>query len=165
MHEFIFENKSPNPDEFDLDSVLNVAAEYNAKEARYNSLYNIKPEDYTQQEKDTNPIPPRTDDNKGQSQQGTVNSGNTGGTGTTGNTGSETGNAGNGNAGTEESGNDGNGNNGSTGTGSTGSGGSGNTGTEGNGNAGTGENQQTPGGQETPVNPATGGQQNQTTQP
>lgn len=165
MHEFIFENKSPNPDEFDLDSVLNVAAEYNAKEARYNSWYNIKPEDYTQQEKDTNPIPPRTDDNKGQSQQGTVNSGNTGGTGTTGNTGSETGNAGNGNAGTGESGNDGNGNNGSTGTGSTGSGGSGNTGTEGNGNAGTGENQQTPGGQETPVNPATGGQQNQTTQP
>ena len=155
MREFIFDNKSPNPDEFDLNSVLNVAADYNAKEARYNSLYNIKPEDYKEKEEDTKPTPPKNDNNQGQGQEGTGNSGNTGtegtGTGNSGNTGTGTGN---------------------TGTGSSGNGGSGNTGTEGTGNAGTGDSNSTPvnppaaGGQETPVNPpAAGVQPNQVTPP
>ena len=46
MYDFIFNDKMPNPEDFDLQSVLNVAANYNQKEARYNAMYNIKPEDY-----------------------------------------------------------------------------------------------------------------------
>lgn len=66
MHDFIFNNKLPNPDEFDLNSVINVAAAYDAKEARYNALYNIKPEDYDDKNKEeqTTPTPPKTETEK-----------------------------------------------------------------------------------------------------
>lgn len=66
MHDFIFNNKLPNPDEFDLNSVINVAAAYDAKEARYNALYNIKPEDYNDKNKEeqTTPTPPKTETEK-----------------------------------------------------------------------------------------------------
>ncbi|WP_195263320.1 LCP family protein [Clostridium sp. 1001275B_160808_H3] len=60
LHDFIFNNKLPNPEEFDLLSVENVAAAYNAEEARYNSLYNIKPEEYN--DKNTDAIPEPTPD-------------------------------------------------------------------------------------------------------
>ena len=46
IHDFIFNNKLPNPEEFDLLSVESVAEMYNSEEARYNSIYDIKPEDY-----------------------------------------------------------------------------------------------------------------------
>lgn len=59
LYDFIFKNKSPNPEEFDLLSVENAAARYNAEEARYNALYNIKPEDYNDknEEKVIDPVP------------------------------------------------------------------------------------------------------------
>ncbi len=59
LYDFIFKNKSPNPEEFDLLSVENAAARYNAEEARYNALYNIKPEDYNDKnaEKTPDPVP------------------------------------------------------------------------------------------------------------
>ena len=90
MHDFIFENKLPNPDEFDLDSVANVAAMYDAEEARYNSIYNITPEDYNDknQEEVTVPTPPKEEkpsnnqndvnnntNNNGDTNSGTNNSG------------------------------------------------------------------------------------------
>ncbi|MCF0147129.1 MAG: LCP family protein [Clostridium sp.] len=66
MHDFIFNNKLPNPDEFDLVSVMNAAAAYDSKEARYNSLYNIKPEDYDDRNKEEQktPTPPKTEPEK-----------------------------------------------------------------------------------------------------
>lgn len=57
MHDFIFNNKLPNPEEFDLLSVENVAAAYDAEEARYNSLYNIIPEEYNDKNTDVTPEP------------------------------------------------------------------------------------------------------------
>lgn len=51
LYDFIFNDKIPNSEEFDLQSVLNVAAYYDEKEGRYNSIYNIKPEDYDDREK------------------------------------------------------------------------------------------------------------------
>lgn len=50
LYDFIFNDKEPNPEDFDLQSVLNVAAYYDEKETRYNSIYNIKPEDYNDRE-------------------------------------------------------------------------------------------------------------------
>jgi polyisoprenyl-teichoic acid--peptidoglycan teichoic acid transferase len=50
LYDFIFNDKLPNAEEFDLQSVLNVAAYYDQKEARYNAIYNIKPEDYKDKE-------------------------------------------------------------------------------------------------------------------
>ncbi|MDU3352140.1 MAG: LCP family protein, partial [Clostridium sp.] len=57
LHDFIFNNKLPNPEEFDLLAVENVAAAYNAEEARYNSMYNIRPEEYDDKNKDVIPDP------------------------------------------------------------------------------------------------------------
>lgn len=50
LYDFIFNDKLPNPEDFDLQAVLNVAAHYDEKEARYNSIYNINPEDYNDRE-------------------------------------------------------------------------------------------------------------------
>ncbi|WP_300382903.1 LCP family protein [Clostridium sp.] len=50
LYDFIFNDKEPNTEEFDIQSVLNVLVYYNDKEARYNSIYNIKPEDYNDKE-------------------------------------------------------------------------------------------------------------------
>ena len=121
MHDFIFNNKLPNPDEFDLNSVLNVAAMYNAEEARYNSIYNINPSDYDDKNNETTtPTPPKEEtpkesekpinnDPNQQNPNGNSNSGeNQGGTGNAGeNTGGNTGNTGNtgGNAGGNTGGN------------------------------------------------------------
>lgn len=57
LYDFIFNDKLPNPEEFDLQSVLNVAASYDDKEARYNSMYNITPEDYNDREVYEEPTP------------------------------------------------------------------------------------------------------------
>ncbi|WP_352416859.1 LCP family protein [Clostridium tertium] len=57
LHDFIFNNKLPNPEEFDLLAVENVAAAYNSEEARYNSMYNIRPEEYDDKNKDVIPDP------------------------------------------------------------------------------------------------------------
>jgi polyisoprenyl-teichoic acid--peptidoglycan teichoic acid transferase len=68
LHDFIFNNKLPNPDEFDLLAVQNVAARYNAEEARYNSIYNIKPEDFN--DKNTDKIPESTPGNNKENNNG-----------------------------------------------------------------------------------------------
>ena len=150
MYDFIFNNKIPNPEEFDLISVANASARYDAEEARYNALYNIKPEDYDDknQEEIKPPTPPKEEKpstggsgsqgTEGSGNQGTGGSGNqgTGGSGNQGTGGSENqGTGGSGNQGTEGSGNQGTG-----GSGNQGTGGSGNQGTEGSGNQGTGGN-------------------------
>lgn len=75
LHDFIFNDKLPNPEEFDLLAVENVAAAYNAEEARYNSLYNIKPEEYN--DKNTDKIIEPTPDKD--VVKPPVNGGNTGG--------------------------------------------------------------------------------------
>lgn len=46
MYDFIFKDKLPNPEEFDLNRVYNLVSEYEYEEQRYNSLYGIRPEDY-----------------------------------------------------------------------------------------------------------------------
>ena len=62
MNDFIFEDKVPNSEEFDLQSVYNVAAAYDAEEARYNSLYNINPSDYYSEDgEDITPTPPKVE--------------------------------------------------------------------------------------------------------
>ena len=99
MHDFIFNNKIPNPDEFDLASVANVAAAYDAEEARYNSIYNIRPEDYNDRNQVETPKPSINENNQGQNQQG--NTGNTGSQSGNGNAGNNQGSSG-GNTGTVE---------------------------------------------------------------
>lgn len=86
LHDFIFNNKTPNTEEFDLNSVYSVAAMYNAEEARYNAIYNIKPEDYDDKNKDkvNVPTPPKEekpntngnseeDDKNNENEEGTTN--------------------------------------------------------------------------------------------
>ena len=46
IQDFIFEDKLPNEDEFDYAARDSVFAAYRADEERYNSLYQIKPEEY-----------------------------------------------------------------------------------------------------------------------
>lgn len=46
LHEFIFKDKLPNEEEFDYIARDRVFAAYRADEARYNSLYEVKPEDH-----------------------------------------------------------------------------------------------------------------------
>ena len=46
LHEFIYDNKLPNEDEFDYVARDNVFAAYRADEERYNSLYGINPEEH-----------------------------------------------------------------------------------------------------------------------
>ncbi|MDV4150477.1 LCP family protein [Clostridium sp. AL.422] len=79
MHDFIFNNKLPNVDEFDLNSVYSVAAAYDAEEARYNSIYNINPADYDDKGTDetTNPTPPKVEKPSNENQEKPNN--NTGG--------------------------------------------------------------------------------------
>ncbi len=112
MHDFIFNNKLPNVDEFDLNSVYNVAAAYDAEEARYNAIYNINPADYNDKDtvEDTTPTPPKEEKPSGGNEEkpnnnennGGNNTGNNnqGGTNNGGNTGGNTGGTG----GTGESG-------------------------------------------------------------
>ncbi|GAB6169740.1 hypothetical protein JCM1393_22000 [Clostridium carnis] len=58
LHDFIFEDKLPNPEEFSISQIKSLEAQYNAEEARYNSLYNVKPEEYNDKDKDkTNVVP------------------------------------------------------------------------------------------------------------
>ncbi|MGG7142574.1 LCP family protein [Clostridium nigeriense] len=83
MNDFIFNDKLPNSDEFDLASVQSVAAMYNAEEARYNSVYNINPSDYNDKnsEEEVLPTPPKeeTPSNNNSSQGGNTNNGSNGG--------------------------------------------------------------------------------------
>ena len=117
MHDFIFNDKLPNPDEFDLASVENVAAMYDAEEARYNSVYNINPEDYNDKNSDEIivPTPPKEEvpneeetqkeeqgpvnNNQNQQQPETPSGGAQGGSETTGGTGNSNDNSGSENGG------------------------------------------------------------------
>ncbi|MDU5111654.1 MAG: LCP family protein [Clostridium sp.] len=58
MHDFIFNNITPNPEEFDLISLANAKASYEDKEARYNALYNIKPEEHDDRNSDNTTVTP-----------------------------------------------------------------------------------------------------------
>ncbi|MBU3089203.1 LCP family protein [Clostridium gasigenes] len=46
LNDFIFENKLPNAEDYDIIARENVFAKYRSDEKRYNSLYGIKPEEY-----------------------------------------------------------------------------------------------------------------------
>ena len=59
LYDFIFNDKLPNVEEFDLFAVESIAAQYNAEEAAYNAIYNINPEDYDDRDKE-----PTVDPNK-----------------------------------------------------------------------------------------------------
>lgn len=115
MNDFIFNDKLPNSDEFDLASVQSVAAMYDAEEARYNSVYNINPSDYNDKnsEEEVLPTPPKeeTPSNNNSSQDGNKNnssdSGNTNDSNDT-NNGNDTGGSGNSNGNTNNGGNGGN---------------------------------------------------------
>ena len=73
MHDFIFNNITPNPDEFDLISLANTKARYEDKEARYNALYNIKPEEHDDRNSDNTTVtPPKKENNNS---NGTTGSG------------------------------------------------------------------------------------------
>lgn len=52
LYDFIFNDKLPNVEEFDLLAVQNLAAQYDAEEAAYNAIYNINPEDYNDRDKE-----------------------------------------------------------------------------------------------------------------
>lgn len=57
MYDFIFNDKLPNSNEFDLDKVYNLVNEYDYEEQRYNSIYGINPEDYNDDIIIETPIP------------------------------------------------------------------------------------------------------------
>lgn len=48
LHDFIFEDKLPNEEEFDYIARDNVFAQYRAEEERYNYLYGVSPVEYEQ---------------------------------------------------------------------------------------------------------------------
>ena len=56
LYDFIFNDKLPNVEEFDLFAVESIAAQYNAEEAAYNAIYNINPEDYDDRDKEPTEI-------------------------------------------------------------------------------------------------------------
>lgn len=131
LHDFIFENKLPNPEEFDILSIQNLKAEMDAEEARYNSLHGINPEDYNDKNSDDvdmrlpQTTPQDSLNNQGSSTSGshgngtsggnpTPNPGTAGGSGTTGEnpgagSGNPSGGAGNGTDGTVKPSEDGSG--------------------------------------------------------
>ena len=167
LNDFIFEDKIPNPEEYDLYSLYQALAQYAADEDAYNSANGINPEDYEEVDKlpeveeqpyDGNVEEPGTGGNQGGNpggNQGGTEGGNQGGTEGGNQGGTEGGNQGGtdgGNQGGTEGGNQGGtegGNQGGTDGGNQG-------GTEGGNQGGTdGENQ---GG-------ADGGNQDGTTQP
>ena len=55
LHDFIYENKIPNPDEYDYDSFNEKMAQYAQEENQYNSINGINPEDYEQNSEDVLP--------------------------------------------------------------------------------------------------------------
>lgn len=73
MYDFIFNNKMPNPDEFDLMSVANAKARYDYEEARYNSIYNVNPEDFNDKNSDDTTVTPPKKENT--NSNGTAGSG------------------------------------------------------------------------------------------
>jgi polyisoprenyl-teichoic acid--peptidoglycan teichoic acid transferase len=52
LYDFIFNDKLPNAEEFDILQVQSIAAQYDAEEATYNSIYGINPEEYNDKEKE-----------------------------------------------------------------------------------------------------------------
>jgi len=52
MYDFIFNDKLPNTEKFDLDKIYNLALEYDYEEQRYNSIYGINPSDYNDRDVD-----------------------------------------------------------------------------------------------------------------
>ncbi|EKY26282.1 LCP family protein [Clostridium celatum] len=46
LKDFIYEDKIPNPDEYDYEHLNQVLADYAAQEGYYNNINNINPEDY-----------------------------------------------------------------------------------------------------------------------
>lgn len=110
MHDFIFNNITPNPEEFDLISLANAKASYEDKEARYNALYNVTPEEHDDRNSDNTTItPPKKENNNSNGTTGGNTEGTTGGNdggNTGGNTGGSSGNN-SGNSGGNNSGNSG----------------------------------------------------------
>ncbi|VYU46803.1 transcriptional regulator [Clostridium tertium] len=82
MHDFIFNNITPNPEEFDLISLANAKARYESEEARYNSIYNVTPEEHDDRNSDetTVPTPPKKENNNSGGTTGGSTGGNNGGT-------------------------------------------------------------------------------------
>ena len=141
MYDFIFNNKMPNPDEFDLMSVANAKARYDYEEARYNSVYNVNPEDFNDKNSDDT-LPKREQEEAG------TNGGSGGASGGSGSSGGASGGSngsGGASGGSNGSGGASGGSNGSGGasggSGSSGgaSGGSGSSGGASEGNGGSGE--------------------------
>lgn len=154
MYDFIFNDKLPNADEFDLASVESVAAMYDAEEARYNSIYNINPSDYNDKdsEEEILPTPPKTDNDQWQTGTGTGGAGTGSDTGAGSGTGSESGTG----TGSGTGSGSGAGSGSGTGTGETGSGengtGTGESGTgTGESGSGTGGTESGSGGTESPT--------------
>lgn len=56
LNRFIFEDKIPNPDEYDYDSLSAKLAAYAADESSYNSIYGINPEEYETVDEDNSVI-------------------------------------------------------------------------------------------------------------
>ncbi|MGL5381145.1 LCP family protein [Clostridium sp.] len=52
LNEFIFDNKLPNPDEFDYNQIAYLQDMYASEEAGYNSMYGINPDDYNDKDVD-----------------------------------------------------------------------------------------------------------------
>lgn len=57
LNEFIFDNKMPNPDEYDYTSFKQAMADYRSEEKQYNNKHNINPEDYIDNSSDIENTP------------------------------------------------------------------------------------------------------------
>lgn len=64
LYDFIFNDKLPNVEDFDLLAVQSLAAKYDAEEASYNAIYNINPEDYNDREKEVITDPNKNSEEK-----------------------------------------------------------------------------------------------------
>ncbi|WP_418222632.1 LCP family protein [Clostridium isatidis] len=64
LYDFIFNDKLPNVEDFDLLAVQSLAAKYDAEEAAYNAIYNINPEDYNDREKEVITDPNKNSEEK-----------------------------------------------------------------------------------------------------
>lgn len=57
LEDFIFNNKMPDPNEYDLNAIANLKAQYSRDENSYNSTHGINPEDYHNNKYDEEDVP------------------------------------------------------------------------------------------------------------